>query len=111
MTDKIVVLSTCSTEEEGEKLARLLVEARLAACVTVVPRARSYYRWKGVVEAADECLLVIKSSRELFAELSLALGAAHSYEVPEALALPILDGAANYLHWLGGNLRAEEDAP
>ena len=111
MTDKIVVLSTCSNQEEGEKLARLLVEGRLAACVTVAPRVRSFYRWKGAVEAADECLLVIKSSRGLFAELNVALGAAHSYEVPEALAIPVLDGAANYLNWLGENLRPEEGAP
>jgi periplasmic divalent cation tolerance protein len=109
MTDKIVVLSTCSNLEEGERLARLLVEERLAACVTVVPRARSFYRWKGAVEAADECLMAIKSSRGLFAELGAALGKAHSYELPEALAIPVLDGSANYLNWLGENLRAEED--
>jgi periplasmic divalent cation tolerance protein len=111
MTDKIVVLSTCSNQEEGEKLARLLVEERLAACVNVFPRLRSFYRWKGAVEAADECLLVIKSSRGLFAELSLALATAHSYELPEALAIPVLDGTANYLSWLGENLRPEEDIP
>jgi len=111
MTDKIVVLSTCSNLEEGERLARLLVEERLAACVTVVPRARSFYRWKGAVEAADECLMAIKSSRGLFAELSAALGKAHSYELPEALAIPVLDGSAKYLNWLGENLRAEEDLP
>ena len=111
MTDKIVVLSTCSNQEEGEKLARLLVERRLAACVTLVPRVRSFYRWKGAVEAAEECLLVVKSSRELFAKLSLALGTAHSYELPEALALPVCEGAANYLRWLGENLRPEEDNP
>ena len=111
MTDKIVVLSTCSNLEEGEKLARLLVERRLAACVNVVPRVRSFYRWKGAVEDADECLLVVKSSRGLFAELSLALAAAHSYELPEALAIPILEGTADYLRWLGQNLRAKEDIP
>ncbi|MGA3098973.1 MAG: divalent-cation tolerance protein CutA [Bryobacteraceae bacterium] len=111
MTDKIVVLSTCSSQEEGEKLARLLVEERLAACVNVVPRVRSYYRWKGAVEAAEECLMVVKSSRGLFAELSLALAAAHSYELPEALAIPILDGTADYLNWLDENLRVEKDIP
>lgn len=109
MTEKIVVLSTCSNEEEGGKLARLLVEERLAACVNVVPRVRSFYRWKGAVESAEECLLVIKSSRGLFAQLSLALGTAHSYDLPEVLAIPVLDGAADYLRWLGENLRPEED--
>jgi periplasmic divalent cation tolerance protein len=111
MTDKIVVLSTCSNLEEGEKLARLLVEERLAACVNVVPRVRSFYRWKGAVEAAEECLMVIKSSRGLFAELSLALARAHSYELPEALAVPVLEGTADYLRWLGENLRAKKDIP
>jgi periplasmic divalent cation tolerance protein len=109
MTDKIVVLNTCSSQEEGERIARLLVEERLAACVNVVPRIRSFYRWKGAVEAAEECLLVIKSSRGLFARLSQALATAHSYELPEALAIPVLDGAADYLGWLGENLRPEED--
>ena len=111
MTDKIVVMSTCSNREEGERLARLLVEQRLAACVNVLPGVRSFYRWNGAVEAADECLLLVKSSRGLFAELRLALGAAHSYELPEVLAIPVLDGAANYLSWLSENLRPEQDIP
>jgi periplasmic divalent cation tolerance protein len=108
MTDKIVVLSTCANQEEAERLARLLVDQRLAACVNVIPGLRSYYRWKGAVEAADECLLIVKSSRDLFASLKAALEKAHSYEVPEALAIPIVDGAANYLHWLGENLRSQD---
>jgi periplasmic divalent cation tolerance protein len=105
MTDKIVVLSTCATEEEAEKLARLLVDQRLAACVNVIPRIRSYYRWKGAVESADECLLVVKSSRELMAAIGAVLEKEHSYEVPELLALPVVEGAANYLNWLLVNLR------
>jgi periplasmic divalent cation tolerance protein len=109
MTDKIVVLSACANEEEGEKLARLLVEGRLAACVSVVPRVRSFYRWKGAVEASDECVLLIKSSRALLAELNLALEAAHSYELPEALAIPVCDGAANYLNWMAENLLPGKD--
>jgi periplasmic divalent cation tolerance protein len=107
MTDKIVVLSTCATEDEAELLARVLLEQRLAACVSVVPGLRSHYHWKEAIESATECLLLIKSSRELFAELCSALEKAHSYETPEVLALPVLDGAANYLDWLGTNLRHE----
>jgi periplasmic divalent cation tolerance protein len=107
MTDKIVILSTCSDEQEAERIARALVDARLAACVNVIPRVRSFYRWKGAVEDASECLLVIKSSRPLFAELRAALGKAHSYEVPEVVALHIADGAPNYLNWLHENLGAE----
>jgi len=104
MTDKIVVLSTCGTEDEAQRIARLLVESRLAACVNVIPRMRSFYRWKGAVEWADECLLVIKSSRELFDSLRGVLEQAHSYEVPEAIALLIVDGAENYMTWLEANL-------
>jgi periplasmic divalent cation tolerance protein len=107
MTDKIVILSTCATEEEAERLARDLVEARLAACVNIVPRVRSFYRWKGAIEDAAECLLVIKSSRPLFDALRAALEKAHPYEVPEVVALPIVDGAPNYLNWLHENLGTE----
>ena len=104
MTDKIVVLSTCATEDEAEKLARLLLDQHLAACVSVIPAVRSFYHWKGAIESAAECLLLIKTSRELFDPLCAALEKTHSYEIPEVLALPILGGAANYLEWMGRNL-------
>jgi periplasmic divalent cation tolerance protein len=105
MTDKIVILSTCSSPEEAEKIARLLVEQHLAACVNVLPRMHSVYRWNGAVESAEEALLVIKSSRELFPSLRRILEQANSYEVAEAIALPILDGAETYMNWLEANLR------
>ncbi len=104
MTDKIVVFSTCANDEEGDKLARALVETRVAACVTIVPGARSIYRWQGAVEAAAECLLIIKSSRQLFDRLRSALEKAHAYDVPEVLAVPVVDAAPNYMNWLEGQL-------
>jgi periplasmic divalent cation tolerance protein len=104
MTDKIVVLSTCATEEEAAKLARVLVEARVAACVTMVPGARSVYRWQGSIESAAECLLIIKSSRALFEPLRMAIEQAHAYDVPEVLAMPVVEGSANYVNWLEGQL-------
>jgi periplasmic divalent cation tolerance protein len=104
MTDKIVILSTCADEAEAERLARLLVDSRLAACVSVIPGVRSYYRWKGAVESAGEFLLVIKSERSLFPPLCALLEKSHSYEVPEVLALQVADGAANYMAWLDANL-------
>jgi periplasmic divalent cation tolerance protein len=105
MTDKIVVLSTCGGEDEAERLARLLVERRLAACVSIVPRVRSIYRWNGAVESSEEWLLLIKSSRPLFDELRAAIESAHSYQVPEILAFTVVDGAAPYLGWLDANLQ------
>ena len=104
MTDKIVVLCTCASPEEADRLARALVDARLAACVSVVGGVRSIYRWKGEIESAEECLLAIKSSRAHFDSLREKIEELHSYEVPEVLALPIVDGAASYLEWLSGNL-------
>ncbi|HLK69127.1 MAG TPA: divalent-cation tolerance protein CutA [Bryobacteraceae bacterium] len=109
MTNKIVILSTCSTEVEAEQLAKVLVEARLAACVSVIPRVRSFYHWKGEIEAADECLLLIKSSRELFDAVRVRLESAHSYETPEVLALPVVDGAPNYMNWLTANLSVTKE--
>jgi periplasmic divalent cation tolerance protein len=110
MTDQIVVLNTCSSEEEAERLARLLVERRLAACVSVVPGARSFYRWQGAIESANEWLLVIKSSRALFSSLATAIEQEHSYDVPEVLALPVVEGSANYLNWLSGSLESRDQA-
>jgi periplasmic divalent cation tolerance protein len=106
MTDKIVVFSACATEEEAEKIARMLVEARLAACVNIVPGARSIYRWQGAIESAAEWLLVIKSSRQIFARLCAALERSHSYQIPEVLAVPVVEGAPNYLNWFEDQLDA-----
>ena len=101
MTDKIVVLSTCDSKEQGLDIARRLVEQRLAACVNIVPGVRSVYRWKDKIEENPELLLVIKSRRDLFSNLRVELEKLHSYEVPEVIALPIVDGSEAYLRWLG----------
>jgi periplasmic divalent cation tolerance protein len=105
MTDKIVVLSTCANDADAARVARALVEARLAACVSVAPGIRSYYHWQGKLETSDEVLLIIKTSRELFPQLKLEIEKIHPYEVPELLALPVIEGAENYLNWMGANLR------
>ncbi|MGO4883405.1 MAG: divalent-cation tolerance protein CutA [Bryobacteraceae bacterium] len=104
MTDKIVAFSTCATEEEAVRLARALVETRVAACVTIVPGARSIYRWQGKVEESAECLLMIKSSLPDFEALRQTLEKTHSYEVPELLALQVAEGAPRYMRWLEGEL-------
>ena len=110
MTDKIVVLNTCDSAEEAERLARGLVDQRLAACVTVIDRARSFYRWNGAVADASEWLLVIKSSRPLFDRLRAAIESAHSYELPEVIALPVVEGSPNYLAWLDREM-PDQEAP
>lgn len=105
MTDKIVVLSTCDSEEQAAKVARGLVERKLAACVSILPGARSIYRWKGQIEDTAEWVLVIKSRRDLFDALRTELQKLHSYEVPEVVALPIVDGSEGYLAWLDRELK------
>ncbi len=101
MTDKIVVLVTCGRASEAKRIARTLVEKRLAACVNLVSgRIHSVYRWKGKVETAKEHLLVIKSSRRRLPALRREVERLHSYQVPEIIALPIVAGAPAYLAWL-----------
>jgi len=100
MTNNIIVFSSCGSAEEAERLARKLLEGRLAACVNVIMQMRSYYWWKGNIETSRECLLVIKTSRDKFDQLRPVLESAHSYELPEVLALQVIDGSPDYLAWL-----------
>ncbi len=101
MTDKFVVLVTCSTAAEAWRIARAVVDARLAACVNILPGAlESIYRWKGKVESARERLLLIKTSRKRLAKLQATVERLHSYDVPEFIALPIAAGSHAYLAWL-----------
>lgn len=109
MTDKIVVLTTCAAEADAERLARALVEGRLAACVNVVPGVRSFYRWKGKVDSGVEFLLIVKTSRELFPALRAEMEKLHPYELPELLALPVVTGAENYLSWFEDGLRGAQE--
>lgn len=104
MTDKIVVLCSCDSEEEARRLARHLVEQRVAACVNILPGARSVYRWKGAIEDASEWMLTIKSRRDRFAALRAEIEKIHSYETPEVVALPVVDGSEAYLAWIDKEL-------
>ena len=107
MTDKIVVLSTCATEEEARRIAEELIRRRLAACVNLLPRVRSIYHWKGAVEEGEEILMIIKTARSRFEELRAELARLHSYEVPEIIALPVVDGAESYLEWIGREIEGK----
>ena len=100
MSEFIVVLVTCGSEEEALKIAHSLVEERLAPCVNLVSPVRSVYRWGGKIWDEKEWILIIKTQRERFEELEKKVKSIHSYSVPEIVGLPIVEGASPYLKWL-----------
>lgn len=104
MTDKLLVLTTAGSEEEAKKIANAMVERRLAACVNIVPRIHSVYRWKGHVESAEEFLLIIKTAHTLQEKVCAAIRELHSYELPECIVLRIEGGSAEYLSWMDESL-------
>ena len=105
MTDKRIVLTTAGSEEEARKIARHLVEKRLAACVNIIPQIESIYRWQGKVESAREWLLLVKTTQERFPAVRDAIRELHSYEVPECVAINIDDGSSDYLQWLAASVQ------
>jgi periplasmic divalent cation tolerance protein len=97
-----VVLVTCATLEEGRKIARGVVEKRLAACVNIVTHAvESFYTWEGKLENSSEYLLIMKTNEERVEELRKEVLSLHSYDTPEFVVLPIVAGSEEYLKWLG----------
>ncbi len=104
MTDKLLVLTTAGSEEEAKKIAHALVENRLAACINIVPRIHSVYRWQGKVESADECLLIIKSTKGHEDQVASAIKELHSYELPECVVVEITGGSKEYLEWLSASV-------
>lgn len=105
MTGKLLVFVTCANAREAQRIARTLVDERLAACVNLHPSAvRSVYRWKGKVEQAREILVTIKTSSRLFPRLERRVKQLHSYETPEILGLPVAAGSRDYLAWLEKSL-------
>jgi periplasmic divalent cation tolerance protein len=108
MTDYIQVVTTTGRREEAEAIARRLVEDRLAACAQVLGPITSTYRWQGKIETAEEWQCWAKSRRELYPAIEQAIRRLHPYQVPEILAVPILEGSADYLAWLDGEVRKEE---
>jgi periplasmic divalent cation tolerance protein len=96
-----LLLVTAPDLEVARRLARGLVEARLAACVNLVPGLESHYRWQGRVESAAEVLLVIKTAARRVPEIERRLLAEHPYDTPEILRLPLAAGTPRYLAWLG----------
>ena len=99
-TGTIVVFMTAANGEEATRLAEMLVGAHLAACVQILPEMESVYRWQGKIERQSEILLLAKTTRAKFAELEREVRALHSYDTPEIIAIPVVDGSPSYLDWL-----------
>jgi periplasmic divalent cation tolerance protein len=106
MTDCIQVLTTAPSQEEAARIARALVEERLAACVQVLGPVASTYRWQGAIETSQEWLCIAKTAKGLYPEVEQAVRRVHSYQVPEILAVPVTAGSADYLAWLAGEVKS-----
>jgi periplasmic divalent cation tolerance protein len=105
-SDAIVVLITAANRDEAVRIAEMLVDARLAGCVQVLPEIESIYRWQGEVARETEILLLVKTTRDKFDHLANRVTAIHSYETPEIIALPVTSAAEPYRKWLLGSLSA-----
>ena len=104
-TNYIIVLVTTANKAEAEKIAQTLLKEKLIACANIINPVTSFFHWKGKVDKAEECLVVMKSRVDLFSELVECLKGLHSYEVPEILALPIVEGSKAYLDWMSDVLK------
>lgn len=106
-SDQVVVLITAGSQEEAQKIAGALLERRKAACVNIVPRVDSHFRWEGKLETDQEVLLIIKTRASLVDELVDLVRSVHSYDVPEVIALPIVGGNQDYLAWVDEEVAEE----
>ena len=99
-TDYIIILVTTANKAEAERIVQHLLDDKLIACANIIGSVTSFFRWSGNIERAEECLVLLKSRKDLFARLTDVVKTIHSYEVPEILALPVVDGSRTYLDWL-----------
>jgi len=104
MSNARIVMTTAGSQEEARKIAHALVERRVAACVNIVPRIESVYRWQGKVETAEEWLLLIKTQAESFERVRDAVKELHSYDLPECVMLEVIAGNQEYLDWIAKNI-------
>src|SRR5438270_11232489 len=102
----LLVLTNLPERSAAERLADLLVEKQLAACVNILAPCRSLYKWKGAVQREEEHPMLIKTTAERYGALEEVLRAAHPYELPEIIAVPIERGLAGYLEWVAAEMRA-----
>ena len=99
-TPYIIVIVTTASKQEAENIAQQLLKQRLIACANITGPVSSLFHWSGKPEKAEEYLIFMKSRKDLFDKLAETVKALHSYEVPEILALPVVDGSKEYLAWL-----------
>ena len=109
MTDVRVVLTTAGSTEEARRIANELVERRLAACVNVVTKLDSIFRWKDKVQESEEYLLLIKTTKGLFPKVRNAIKEMHSYEIPECISLAVEDGTEEYFKWIDENVESSDE--
>jgi periplasmic divalent cation tolerance protein len=100
MSDYTVIFITTSSLDEAEKIGRALVEEKLVACSNIVSPIRSIYRWQGKICDDKEALIILKTKKKLFKQIEQRVKALHSYEVPEIISMPIIEGSNEYLSWL-----------
>lgn len=105
MPEYIEVHSTTDSKDEADKICTAAVESRLAACAQVIAPLRSTYWWQGKIERADEYFLMMKTTRDKFPALARLIRENHSYEVPDIVAVPILEGSEDYLAWISAETR------
>ena len=105
MTNCVVGMVTCSSRVEARKLAQAVLTKKLAACVNIIGAVESHYWWKGKMERTGECLLLIKTTRSKSRAVERAVKAAHSYDVPEIIFMPIEQGERRYLKWIADLVR------
>ena len=104
MKSYIQITTTTETKEQADKISQHLVETKLAACVQILGPITSIYRWKGKVEKAQEWLCLIKTRDNLYAKVEAAIKSVHSYETPEIISVPIIEGSKEYLSWIDKGL-------
>ena len=105
--DYTLIMVTASSREEAEKIATTLLERKLIACANILGPVSSRFWWQGKIDSAEEYMIFMKTKRELFDQVADNVKQLHSYEVPEIIALPIVEGAKPYLEWINSSLTGE----
>lgn len=105
----IIIFVTCASKREASLIAKKLLNERLIACANIIEGVESSFWWKGKTDKATESLIVIKTVKRNFRKIQKRIKKLHSYEVPEIIALPIVEGEGDYLKWIDESIKAEAD--